>query len=156
MTRRHDALIPLTHDHHHALRHARLLREASDATDDERVRAVLTFGEFFRDHSVRHFREEEEEIFPIVIRRSGAPSEGITRILNEHVQIHALVRQLAEETASGAPLPETMRELSEMLRSHIRFEEDELFPAIERLAADGLANVQLAERRRGSGPSDEA
>ena len=29
MTRRHETLVPLTHDHHHALAHARRLHDAA-------------------------------------------------------------------------------------------------------------------------------
>jgi hemerythrin-like domain-containing protein len=148
MTRRHDALIPLTHDHHHALHELRLLRQAADASEDDRVAAARTFLDFFRGHSVQHFREEEEEIFPVVIHHRDAPVEGILHILKEHVEIHALVRKLADEVSSGAPSADAMRELAEKLRSHIRFEEDELFPAIERIATEELQDVQLPERQR--------
>jgi hemerythrin-like domain-containing protein len=148
VTRRHDALIPLTHDHHHALKHARTLRQAAEGDDAARLDAARAFVRFFGDDSVRHFREEEEEIFPLVIDKQGAPLDGITRILLEHVRLHALHRQLAQHVASGSVDPDLMRATADLFKKHIRFEEDELFPAIETCGADALSGVQLAPRER--------
>lgn len=150
MGRRHDALIPLTHDHHHALHQARVLRAAADADDDERRSAARVFVTFFREHSVPHFREEEEEIFPLVVGLSGAPLDGISRIVNEHIVIHWLVKEIERQGSTGAPEPEVMRTLADALRDHVRFEEDVVFPAVERVASDQLARIKLAERTRGS------
>ena len=149
MTRRHDALIPLTHDHHHALHQLRILRTAADGDDAERAAASRAFVDYFRDHSVLHFREEEEEIFPLVVGLAGAPMDGISRILLEHVEIHALVKDLDRQASGGTVDPELMRRLPDALKAHIRFEEDDLFPKIEALVSDQLGGVTLAERKRG-------
>jgi hemerythrin-like domain-containing protein len=146
MTRRHDSLLPLTHDHHHALRNARMLRLAADGDLSARTEAVEAFVHFFRTESVGHFREEEEVIFPLVALSERAPTAGIERVLKEHVVMHALVREL--EAQEGDPSSEIMRTLAELLRAHVRFEEDELFPEIEKLAADKLRGVSLAPRDR--------
>jgi len=143
VARRHESLIPLTHDHHHALHNARLLREAADGAEDERRAATDEFLAFFREYAVQHFREEEEELFPLVIDAPDAPSDAIARVLVEHVRLHALVRSLADDTSD----PVAMRTLAELLRAHVRFEEDELFPAIERVTS-GLERLRLAPRAR--------
>lgn len=147
-TRRHDALIPLTHDHHHALHNLRLLRRAAAGEAEERSSAARTFLEFFAAHSVDHFREEEESLFPLVIGEPDAPTDGIARVLNEHVVLHALVRDLRAEVEESNCSSTTMVELADLLKSHIRFEEDELFPAIERVAAAKLKRLRLAPRKR--------
>jgi hemerythrin-like domain-containing protein len=151
MTRRHDALIPLTHDHHHALHNVRLLQKAADAEGAERVEAALAFVDFFRDHSVQHFREEEEELFPMVVGLPDAPLDGVARILLEHVQIHASVKDLQRQAADGDVDPQTMRSLGDLLKAHIRFEENELFPVIEAMVPDELRGLTLAEREREPG-----
>lgn len=77
--RRHDALIPLTHDHHHALARARRLRLAAASENGEEQRAAAEeFVEFFEGDSVLHFREEEEILFPLVIGERP-PSRRCTR-----------------------------------------------------------------------------
>jgi hemerythrin-like domain-containing protein len=148
VVRRHDALIPLTHDHHHALHNLRLLRRASDEDDAGRLDAARTFAAFFREHSVLHFREEEEEIFPLVISHPEAPTDGVVRVLVEHVRLHAMVKALEAQVARGSVEAVLMQELADLLRGHIRFEEDDLFPAIERLVGEELGAVSLAERDR--------
>jgi len=60
--KRHAALIPLSHDHHHALVEARRLRLAADREDDPEP-AAAAFTAFFAAVSVPHFREEEETMF---------------------------------------------------------------------------------------------
>ncbi len=48
MPRRNDALIPLTHDHHHALAQARRLRDASKLSDvTERRNLANDFVNFY-------------------------------------------------------------------------------------------------------------
>ncbi len=151
MTRRHDALIPLTHDHHHALHQLRLLRKGADEDPAGRVRAAHAFSVFFRDHAVMHFREEEEEVFPLLVGIAGAPMDGVTRILLEHVELHAQMKELERQASASDVDADLMRALADALKRHIRFEEDELFPAIEAAVTDALNGVTLADRDRGPG-----
>jgi quercetin dioxygenase-like cupin family protein len=131
--RRHHALVPLSHDHHHSLVEARRLRRAADGPGaDSAARAFLRF---FRAESVRHFREEEELLFPLVAGLSEA-REPVVRALLEHQRLHALAAELEPEARDGRPAPEIMRELGELVDVHVRYEERELFPLIERLASD--------------------
>jgi len=148
--RRHDALIPLTHDHHHALARARRLRLAAASGDGEEQRAAaVEFVEFFLDDSLLHFREEEEIFFPLVIDRPDAPIELLSRLLLEHVRMHRLVRSLRTEVEEGAPAPETLHAIGELLAAHIRVEEAELFPLMERLVSEeDLRSIRLAPRER--------
>ena len=63
--KRHPALVPLSHDHHHALVEARRLRRSAE-TEADPAAAAETFASFFASVTVPHFREEEEELFPLV------------------------------------------------------------------------------------------
>ena len=145
MPKRHDSLIPLTHDHHHALAQARRLGEGVDRDSSERVSKARSFLEFFESNTLGHFREEEESIFPLVIGVTEA-REPLTRLLLEHVQLHALVARLRAEVDDGEVDSETMTVIASLLQAHIRYEEKVLFPLIESLAADALAEVQLSPR----------
>lgn len=133
--KRHPALTPLSHDHHHALAAARRLRLAADASDASAEGEA--FSRFFAEESVPHFRDEEERLFPLVAHSEEA-QPLVVRALVEHQQLHALAQQLP----SGESAP--MRELAELLEAHVRFEERELFPLIERLLGDRLASVELS------------
>jgi quercetin dioxygenase-like cupin family protein len=133
--KRHPELIPLSHDHHHALAAARRLRLAAERGNASAE--ATAFSRFFAEESVRHFRDEEERLFPLVAHSEEA-QPLVVRALLEHQQLHALARRLA----LGETAP--MRELAELLEAHVRFEERELFPLIERLLGDSLVHVELS------------
>ena len=92
------------------------------------------FVAFFKSDSVAHFRKEEEELFPLVVRhREIRPL--LMQLLIEHVEIHALVRRLEEQIETYLVRGETLAELGQKLQDHVRLEEKKVFPLIERLAS---------------------
>ena len=106
MPKRHDALIPLTHDHHHALVHARRLIEAEEAAPEERLAVGREFVTFYEDDTLLHFHEEEEVLFPALLGRVDEAPPELIRVLLDHVTIHGMVTDLraalAEGTVDGA------------------------------------------------------
>ena len=137
--RRHRALVPLPHDHHHALVAARRLRSGAGRPDA--AMAAAAFLDFFEEHTVPHFREEEELLFPLVVGFEDAEAL-VVRALLEHQRLHALAARLRR---GGSTATEVMKELADLLAAHVRFEERDLFPLIERLTA-GDIEVDLASR----------
>jgi hypothetical protein len=85
--KRHPALIPLSHDHHHALVEARRLRRAADTPESAAVATASL--RFFAGETVEHFREEEELLFPLVVDFDEA-RELLVQALLEHQRLHAL------------------------------------------------------------------
>lgn len=146
--KRHETLIPLSHDHHHALAAIRRLAVASNGTDEERDRASRQFVTFFRNDTLMHFRDEEEIIFPLV---GDAPQARGTmeRAMLEHAEIHAAVHSLECELEEGVAGAASIPRIVGLFRSHIRFEEKVVFPLIESLSSeDGLDSVTLGPRTR--------
>jgi hemerythrin-like domain-containing protein len=152
--KRHNALIPLTHDHHHALGQARRLRLAAGTAPEPRNIVAREFIDFFKRDTLVHFREEEEIIFPLVVDEREAEIP-LARLMMEHLRIHALVRRLAGEVEEGDPQPPTMEGLSEILQAHIRFEEKTFFPLVEHLCPSDLTSVHLAPRERSVEPGHD-
>jgi hemerythrin-like domain-containing protein len=149
MTRRHDALIPLTHDHHHALAQARALIAASEAEDAARVGAARAFLDFYRKDTLLHFHEEEEVLFPRLLECVDEGPQEMILVLLEHVRIHGMVAHLRAAVEQGTVDSDQLKELGEQLRSHIRLEENELFPLIEKSVPQRiLSGINLAERNR--------
>jgi hemerythrin-like domain-containing protein len=146
--KRHLALIPLSHDHHRALVEARRLRRAAD--DPASAAVAEAFLRFFADATVRHFREEEELLFPSVFDREEA-RELLVQALLEHQRLHALAAQLRQQLEAGDSLAGVMRQLGELLEAHVRLEERRLFPVIEQL----LPEAALAEPSQGGGREPE-
>ena len=145
--KRNEHLMPLTHDHHHALVQARRLKLSAAEAPERRLEAGRGFLDFYERDTLLHFREEEEVVFPLVVGHEEAQAP-LARLLMEHLRIHALVHQLRAETDVGLAPPDTLSELGTTLEQHVRFEEKTMFPLIERLVAPALDGVELAERDR--------
>lgn len=133
--KRDPALVPLSHDHHHALVIAMLLRRASDKTA---VGTRQAFTDFWEHDLREHFRVEERILFPVRAEQAGADDALLRRALQDHERI----RELANAAiAADPPTGDQLVTLGDAISDHVRFEERELFPAIE----SGLSPERLAE-----------
>lgn len=121
---------------------------AANGTNDDRLRTAKQFLSFFHADTIRHFREEEEVIFPLVADVSEA-RVTLERVMIQHLQIHSLVHSLEREVEVGASAPETLLRIAAVLQRHVRFEEKVVFPLIETIVgvAD-LDSVTLPRRER--------
>jgi hypothetical protein len=148
MTRRNDALIPLTHDHHHALAQARRLRDVSQLDDVTEQRNLANdFVNFYFGRAIRHFHEEEELFFAPLIDEPRA-QEFVVRAVSDHLRLHALVRAVKRQLSDGAADSDTLGQISELLTDHVRFEEQQLFPLVEELVSeDDLRDLAISGRR---------
>ncbi len=135
--KRHNALAPLSRDHHHALVVAQRLKHASEATAAD---ARNTFLEYWRADGQRHFREEEEILLPSYAGHGDVEEPIVARVLIDHARI----RRLADELSGDAAPIATLHALGEQLGEHVRREERELFPLIER----ALPEAELARLLR--------
>jgi hemerythrin-like domain-containing protein/quercetin dioxygenase-like cupin family protein len=146
--KRHASLVPLSHDHHHALVEARRLGRAADGTDAARCKAAADFLRFFSTETVRHFREEEEHLFPTLVGHEDADERLLVRALLEHQRIHASVSRLEHALAADEVDASAMRELAELLEAHVRLEEREIFPRIEQIVPrEVLSELDLEPSR---------
>lgn len=82
---------------------------------------------FFADNLVRHFRAEEEALFPLM-RSSVAESHTL---IEELVKEHEKIRGVVATIAAGQELSKSLFDLGDLLERHIRREERELFPLFE-------------------------
>jgi Hemerythrin HHE cation binding domain len=96
--KRRPALIPLSHDHHHALVEARRLRRAADSPESAVV--ATAFLRFFAGETVEHFREEEELLFPLVVDFDDA-RELLVQALLEHQRLRAQTSRLQQLVTTG-------------------------------------------------------
>jgi hemerythrin-like domain-containing protein len=134
--KRHPALIPLSHDHHAELVQARRLRLASGSDVAEaRIAAATQYTEAFFTETESHFRIEEERLFPLLVRHAGS-SPLLEQVLDQHDELRKLATALREEVASGDVGGDTMARLADLLETHVRREERELFPLIEQTVPD--------------------
>ena len=146
--RRHSALVPLSHDHQRGLVVARRLARAGSGT--ECLRAADDFVRFVEEEGSAHFREEEEIVFPLLAAFLDQPSELVDRALVEHGRLRAAAVRygLGREPVDG----EAVAAVGRLLEAHIRCEERELFPLVERTVPDEvLSEIGLAIRVPPSG-----
>ena len=133
--KRHETLIPLTHDHHHVLKEVRHLKIATRGDATERLVQARAFLSFFDSDGVEHFRQEEDSVFPLVAGREEA-RESLTQALAEHGEIRMLVEALRVEVGRSDVRSERLLAVATKLEGHVRLEEKTLFPLIERLVSD--------------------
>lgn len=131
--KRDESLRPLSREHQGALAVAKRLSEA-----DRRDAAVATLLEFWRADGRRHFRIEEEVLLPAWAVAAEVDRAGVERMLREHLEIR---RQVLRAEAGAIELEE-LRQLGSLLHDHVRFEERELFVAVE-AALDAAALERL-------------
>jgi hemerythrin-like domain-containing protein len=142
--KRTQELAPLSRDHHKALYAALRLRRADRGSAGD---AVEGFLRFWADHGQRHFEIEERLLLPGFVGGGGNPRhELVARTLTEHVEIRSRARVLQADSSLA-----DLHKLGDLLSAHVRLEEDELFPLIERtLDAAHLAElgseIEAAER----------
>ena len=146
--RRHPALIPLSRDHHAGLVQAsRLRRAAAEGDASARLAAARDFLEFFRSEERLHLRDEEEALFPLLLRHVRSQPAPLREARVQHVQLEGFARKLDIAVAAGSVDRATLAAAGELLEAHIRLEERQLFPLIEELVPDDeLSRLGLAVR----------
>lgn len=137
--KRDPAFVPLSHDHHHALVIAMLLRRASD---ENAAGAAHAFSDFWHSDCSDHFEVEERELYPVFAQQFGEDSPLMQRALSEHAQIREAA--LAIE-GSDSPGGAELNRIGELLAGHVRLEEREIFPMLEAELPDDVL-AKLGER----------
>jgi hemerythrin-like domain-containing protein len=130
---RRSSLIPLSHDHHHGLALALRCRKQAlgqikpMGLEGLRERAQ-EFRRFFACNLVSHFRAEEEALFPRLREQVPESQSIIDQLTREHEAIRSAMPQLE----GGSGLGKIIFDLGDLLERHIRREERELFPLLEK------------------------
>lgn len=127
--KRHEALAPLSREHHGTLILAQLLKNGAplykglpDTDEGKAFYAEQQFKEIIK----KHFQDEELVLQKVKHCNAAISSLG-DEIINEHRQLAALFLSLNKTTG----LADALDELGRMLEAHIRKEERVLFPLIQ-------------------------
>lgn len=124
--KRSAILQPLSREHHTALSLAKSCERAVQSGDMERIRnACQRAVRAFEEEMEQHFRIEEQTYLPL-LHNAGSQSL-VQRTLADHHQIRALLDGLRQNDAQSLAL------FGKCLSEHVRFEERELFQALESL-----------------------
>jgi iron-sulfur cluster repair protein YtfE (RIC family) len=130
--KRDKALHILSHDHHHGLLLAQLIKKGGpkyknmpDTTEGKRDYSIR----FYYDELIKHFEDEENILFPVV----NGKDDEIDNLIEEIIDEHKKIRQLINQLESDENIENTLDELGHILESHIRKEERILFGKIQEI-----------------------
>ncbi len=135
--KRHESLHPLSQHHHFALIQVWELRQALKKPAAERpeaVRAVARkFVRFWKAKGQQHFREEEEVLLPAYARHARLDEDAdVMRMLAEHALIRGLIGTIEASLEEDRVEEADVSELARALHDHVRLEENQIFPRIEK------------------------
>ena len=120
---RHPRLQPLSREHYSALKLAKLCEQAADGDDAAINQACQHVIQSYTNELQPHFSLEEESLFPLL--RDTPQQALVEHALLDHRQLAELKERM--RSADRAVL----RQFGQHLKAHVRFEERELFPALE-------------------------
>jgi Hemerythrin HHE cation binding domain len=129
MARRHESLIPLSRQHHHALVLALLIRrrdgwERSEAAWLEETSTRVR--EAYSGELAGHFEVEETLLFPEMERHMGR-LELVAELRQEHRALRRFV-----ESSESAPNVALFDDFAALLDAHVHKEEQRLFAEFEK------------------------
>jgi hypothetical protein len=140
----------LSRDHHVALVVAASLQRADR---DGLEAAARRFVDFLNGHELSHLVLEESVLLPAVPDDATGPGLA-RRVLDDHTYLRAALERLRR--AHEPPDLEFLHDVGARLRDHVRMEERELFPYLER-TLDPAALEEIGARlagEPGDGPAD--
>ena len=129
MARRHASLIPLSHQHQHALALAVIIRRRFGIERGEglwREEQVEKMQKAWEAELKGHFEVEETLLFPEMERQLGK-LPLVAELLRDHVSVRGLVQLL--KRSSEIPL---LDGFSALLEAHVHKEERQLFAEFEK------------------------
>jgi hemerythrin-like domain-containing protein len=121
---RDASLIPLSHQHHNGLALCVMTRRSLDLDASAENLATLArrVVDRYELELANHFEIEEQVLFPLC---GNLPV--VAELIAEHRAMEAMVAELRE-----SPTGKLLERFCELLTSHIRREERELFEAVQR------------------------
>lgn len=136
--KRHEALIPLSRDHHETLILSRLLR--ADAPPYKglplEVKAKAEYAmKYYREELLEHF-EQEEKMIPVLKGVNASLDSLLDCMKVEHQELHFLFNSINTDQE----LSPQLNRLGRALESHVRKEDREIFPLIQESCSEELLN----------------
>lgn len=127
--KRHESLQDLSRHHMIGLHVALKLRRAGTEKSRWTIEQIIQDADdFWNPDGQQHFAEEEDILLPAYARYGDIEQPLIQTMLQEHKEI----RKRMDELLQGNMSINDMHRLGELLDRHIRMEERQIFPMIER------------------------
>mgnify|MGYP001562714768 CR=1 FL=1 len=120
---RDPSLIPLSHQHHNGLALCVMTERelARDCSAESIARLARRAVDRYEVELSNHFEIEEQVLFP------EFPGALVDDLIRDHRRLESMIGALRDQPTAGM-----LAEFTDLLRQHIRREENELFEAIQR------------------------
>jgi len=125
-------LVPLSHQHQHALALCVRLDRAMQAGDIDREAWQSEIQQHFEQEIGVHFAAEEKELFPVAARLPD-----LHELVEELLAEHAVLREFFSRATARTLEAPGLQDFVEKLARHIRKEERQLFEQMQRLMKPG-------------------
>ena len=139
---RDPALVPLSHQHQHALalcvRIGKAFEEAGETPDVHPWEQEIV--KQFDEEISAHFLAEEKHLFPL-----ASQFEGLWQLVDELRIEHTLLRRYVEKARARNFTVTDLQVFTASLSEHIRKEERQLFEALQLLISPEVLNSAGAE-----------
>jgi iron-sulfur cluster repair protein YtfE (RIC family) len=131
---RDPGLIPLSQQHHNGLALCVLTARglAANASPAHVAKLAKRVIDRYEIELMNHFGIEEQLLFPAIERELGKMAI-IAELIADHRALEAMIDQLR-----GAPAAEVLEKFCDLLRRHIRREENVLFQDIQQRLPEGV------------------
>lgn len=130
--KRHEALVPLSREHHQLLILAQVLKQDVPAyknmpstPEAQRTYALDRYQQILSPH----FRWEEEVLLPLAERYGDKLTTMAQQVRDEHRELRAAFDRLVDAPTSD--LPQQLDLLGRQLAAHVRFEERRFFETLQ-------------------------
>lgn len=121
-------LIPLSHQHQHALALCVRIDRASPIAEADLPEWQREIAEHFRNEIKIHFAAEEEILFP-ASRKFRELTSLVEELISEHGELRTKFKRAMEKSMS----PGDLVAFAKLLSNHIRKEERQLFELLQQL-----------------------
>ena len=131
--KRNENILKLSKEHHFSLLFCWKIRQGLK-TRIEPGRIIEYVKYFHKNFLQPHFTEEEDILFVLL------NNKPVTKAIEQHKQINDLLSHLSDNTKDNANAQ--LARLADMVDDHVRYEERELFPHMEKaLSKEQLESV---------------
>ncbi|MAX23195.1 MAG: hypothetical protein CMJ19_01725 [Phycisphaeraceae bacterium] len=134
---RQESLAPFSRDHYGGLVQAQQLIKASTSDADTRRSVITQFLDAWHNEIAEHFHDEEQLLL------DWMQPDDKQKLLDDHLQLRTAAHEAVAMKDQTEPDSNWMLELGQRLKTHIRWEERELFAHLqEQLSPDQLNQLQ--------------
>lgn len=122
------------------LEHNELLQVLERATNHSEMAELEGADQLIEEELTKHFRYEEDILFPLLGKYIGTENGPIAVMLSEHETIRGLHeafhRSMLENKGNATQIIQDFLPLAEMLKTHITKEDNVLFPMASRIMSE--------------------